>query len=103
MRTLCTVFKTKKNIMGTINKIKCHQCGYEFERRYGIGILGRGTLYCDKCGKATNVDFSYGWNPLDPCECGGTYDAAAMGTCPQCHALISKEDIDANADIIQWD
>lgn len=89
--------------MGTTYKLKCHHCGHEFERRYGIGILDRGTLYCNQCGKSKVVDFSCGWDPLPQCECGGIFDAESLGLCPQCQALMKQEDIDPNAPVIAWD
>ena len=47
--------------MAVTSKIRCHKCGHEFERTYGVGVIGKGTLYCDKCGKAADIDFSLGW------------------------------------------
>ena len=47
--------------MGTIYTLRCRRCGHEFQRRYGVGFNGQGTLYCDRCGKALAVDFSGGW------------------------------------------
>ena len=89
--------------MGTIYTIRCRKCGHEFQRRYGVGYNGQGTLYCDHCGKAQAVDFSGGWELPPQCKCGGTFDADAMGRCPDCGALLTKEDIDYNQEILCWD
>lgn len=79
--------------MGVTYKIRCGKCGHTFTRSYGIGINGQGTLYCDRCGQAQQVDLSGGWMMESSCECGGTFDADAMGCCPKCGALLSKKDI----------
>ena len=79
--------------MGVTSKLHCHICGHEFERNYGIGVLGKGTLYCDRCGKPMNVDFSLGWAVDMDCECGGTYKAEALGCCPECGARLVEEDM----------
>jgi hypothetical protein len=80
--------------MGVTYNIRCGKCGHAFTRSYGIGINGQGTLYCDRCGRAQQVDLSGGWMMESSCECGGTFDADAMGCCPKCGALLSKKDID---------
>ena len=65
--------------MGVIYSIRCRKCGNAFNRKYGVGYNGQGTLYCDRCGKAHGVDFSCGWGWEPTCECGGTFDADALG------------------------
>lgn len=45
---------------------------------------GQAMLYCNGCGKAHAVDFSGGWEVVPLCECGGTFDADALGCCPKC-------------------
>ena len=89
--------------MGTIYTLRCRKCGHEFQRRYGVGYNGQGTLYCDRCGKAQAVDFGGGWVLPPQCECGGTFDADAMGRCPDCGTMLTKEDIDYNQEIRCWD
>ena len=89
--------------MGIIYMIKCQRCGHEFQRHYGVGFFGQGTLYCDRCGRPRVVDFGGGWDTPPQCECGGTFDADAMGKCPNCGALLTKEDIDYNQEILCWD
>lgn len=79
--------------MGVTSKIRCHKCGETFERDYGIGVLGKGTLYCDRCGKPMNVDLSLGWMVDMECECGGTHMAEALGCCPQCGVKLVAEDV----------
>ena len=37
------------------------------------------------------------------CECGGTFDADALGRCPQCGTMLSKEDIDYDQEFLCWD
>lgn len=83
--------------------MKCPHCGKRFARRYGIGMLGRGTLYCTRCGKPQVVDFSLGWNPLELCDCGGSFDVEAWGCCPDCGGLLSKADIDPSEPCSQWE
>jgi hypothetical protein len=68
-----------------------------------VGFNGQGTLYCDRCGKARTVDFGGGWELPPACECGGTFDADALGLCPQCGIMLTKEDIDYNQEIRCWD
>ena len=68
-----------------------------------MGYNGQGTLYCDRCGKACAVDFGGGWEMPPLCECGGTFDADAMGKCPSCGALLTKEDIDYDQEIRCWE
>ena len=89
--------------MGTIYTLRCRRCGHEFQRRYGVGYNGQGTLYCDRCGKAQAVDFGGGWELPPACECGGTFDADALGRCPQCGTMLSKEDIDYNQEFRCWE
>ncbi len=89
--------------MGVIYSIRCRKCGNAFNRKYGVGYNGQGTLYCDRCGKAHVVDFSCGWGWEPTCECGGTFDADALGCCPQCGSLLSKEDIDEDKPAVQWE
>lgn len=89
--------------MGVTYNIRCHICGHTFERKYGVGVNGQGTLYCDRCGRIQRVDFSGGWVYESACECGGTFDAEAMGCCPQCGAVLSKEDIPPDASSSQRD
>ena len=89
--------------MGVTSKLHCHKCGHKFERDYGIGVLGKGTLYCDRCGKARAVDFGGGWELPPACECGGTFDADALGRCPQCGTMLTKEDIDYDQEIRCWE
>ena len=89
--------------MGLEYTLECHHCGHTFRRAYGVGMLGRGTFYCDRCGKAHNVDLSTGWDPLPQCECGGTFGDEALGCCPRCGAPLTKEDIDPSSPICQWD
>lgn len=79
--------------MGQTMRLRCHACGEEFERNYGIGIMGNGTMYCNQCGKAKLVDLSCGWEPIAPCDCGGEFDADALGCCPHCGILLEKEDV----------
>ena len=79
--------------MGVTSKIHCHKCGERFERDYGIGVLGKGTLYCDRCGKPMNVDLSLGWMVDMECECGGTHKAEALGCCPKCGVKLVVEDV----------
>lgn len=79
--------------MGLIRIIKCHNCGYVFDREYGVNINGHSVLHCDKCGKSINVDFSGGWVSLSDCDCGGHYDADALGSCPKCKAMIDIVDV----------
>lgn len=79
--------------MSTTYTIRCNHCGTSFQRRYGLEVNGQGTLYCDRCGKAMGVDFSGGWFPLPQCDCGGSFDADALGCCPNCGARLSKQDI----------
>ena len=68
-----------------------------------MGYNGQGTLYCDRCGKAQAVDFGDGWDLPPQCECGGTFDADAMGRCPDCGTMLTKEDIDYNQEIRCWE
>ena len=82
--------------MGVAYNIRCRRCGHDFERKYGVGFNGQGTLYCDHCGRAQLVDFSGGWVYEATCECGGTFDADALGCCPKCGALLTKEDINTD-------
>ncbi|MBQ6238452.1 MAG: hypothetical protein IJK07_09590 [Bacteroidales bacterium] len=82
--------------MSVIYKIICRGCGCSFERSCGIGYNGQGTLYCNRCGRARMVDFSCGWDPVPQCECGGTFDADALGCCPQCGAVLSNDDVANN-------
>lgn len=89
--------------MGTTYHFRCRKCGKEFQRNYGIGILGRGTLYCDRCGKARNVDFSCGWDPVESCDCGGSFNADNLGNCPICNNPLTQQDIDPSEPIIHWD
>ena len=70
--------------MGISTKKHCNNCGHDFTREYGVGIDGHAVLYCDRCGKPMNVDFSGGWVTLPDCECGGHFDADAKGRCPKC-------------------
>ena len=79
--------------MGVTYRIRCHKCGHTFSRNYGVGYNGQGTMYCVRCGRAQAVDFSGGWGWDPTCECGGTYDADALGRCPQCNSMLTKEDI----------
>lgn len=79
--------------MGVRSRLRCHRCGEEFEREYGIGVLGKGTLYCDRCGKPMNVDLSLGWAVDMGCECGGTHKAEALGCCPKCGVRLVGEDV----------
>lgn len=81
--------------MGLTNKIHCNNCGHEFTREYGVGIDGHAVLYSNKCGKSLNVDFSMGWVTLPDCDCGGHYDADALGCCPKCGAILTAEDVGA--------
>ena len=69
--------------MGVTSKIHCHKCGEKFERDYGIGVLGKGTLYCDRCGKPMNVDLSLGWMVDMECECGGNPQGRSPRMLPQ--------------------
>jgi hypothetical protein len=39
------------------------------------------------------VDFSGGWFSLPQCDCGGSFDADALGCCPNCGARLSKQDV----------
>jgi len=70
--------------MGIATKNHCNNCGHDFTREYGVGIDGHAVLYCDRCGKSMNVDFSGGWVTLPDCDCGGHFDADAKGRCPKC-------------------
>ena len=81
--------------MGVTSKLHCHKCGHKFERNYGIGVLGKGTLYCDHCGKPMNVDFSLGWAVDMDCDCGGTYKAEALGCCPR-FCVVSSSPVKRN-------
>jgi ssDNA-binding Zn-finger/Zn-ribbon topoisomerase 1 len=49
------------------------------------------------------VDLGGGWDLPPQCECGGTFDADAMGRCPECGTMLTKEDIDYNQEIRCWD
>lgn len=89
--------------MGITYNIRCRKCGHTFARNYGVGFNGQGTLYCDRCGKAQRVDFSGGWGYEPTCECGGTFDADALGCCPKCSALLTKEDINPDEPSLRWD
>lgn len=89
--------------MGVSYKVRCRRCGHDFERKYGVGFNGQGTLYCDRCGRAQLVDFSSGWVYENTCECGGTFDADALGCCPKCGALLTKEDINTEESSVRWD
>lgn len=71
---------------------RCHQCGHQFSRTFGVDFFGRGTMYCARCGKPQNFDFSSGWIPLDDCECGGSFSTDALGSCPNCGILLSEDD-----------
>lgn len=73
-------------------EFKCNSCGEKFSREYGIGLMGHGTFYCRQCGRPRLVDLSGGWIPIEPCQCGGTIDEEALGTCPACGCLLSKND-----------
>lgn len=79
--------------MGVTSKIRCHSCGHNFKRDYGVGILGKGTLYCDKCGKAMNIDFSLGWGLDMECECGGMFKAENLGCCEKCGVMLEEGDV----------
>ena len=50
--------------MGVTHNIRCGKCGHAFTRSYGIGINGHGTLYCDRCGQAQQVDLSGFFNQM---------------------------------------
>lgn len=89
--------------MGISYNIQCRKCGHSFKRNYGVGFNGQGTMYCNRCGHAQNVDFSGGWGWEPTCECGGTFDADAMGCCPMCGAILTKEDINLNKPSLRWD
>lgn len=89
--------------MGISYNIQCRKCGHSFKRNYGVGFNGQGTMYCDRCGRAQNVDFSGGWGWDPACECGGTFDADALGLCPQCGSQLTKEDIDPDKPSLHWD
>lgn len=75
----------------TLN-FRCRACGHTFSRTYGVDINGQAVLYCNRCGQLHRVDFSAGWTPLPDCSCGGSFDADALGCCPQCGQLLTKED-----------
>lgn len=79
--------------MSETKSFRCHKCGCSFSRTYGVDINGQALLCCNRCGKTLRVDFSAGWAPLPDCDCGGTFDADALGRCPQCGQLLSAEDI----------
>lgn len=79
--------------MGVSYLLKCRKCGHEFVRRYGVGVTGQGTLYCQKCGSSKNVDLSCGWNMLLECSCGGAFSENALGCCPLCGTLLETENI----------
>ena len=89
--------------MGIVHHIRCRHCGHSFERRYGVGFNGQGTMYCSRCGAAQPVDLSGGWDWNPACNCGGSFDADALGRCPQCGAILSKEDIDSEMPSLHWD
>lgn len=85
--------------MGHRLHITCAQCGHTFERNYGVGYTGKGTLYCDTCGKAVNVDFATDCFFNEQCPCGGRYSATAIGNCPICNSPIPEEN---TCDAGQW-
>jgi hypothetical protein len=89
--------------MGISHNIRCHHCGHTFTRNYGVGGNGQGTMYCILCGRAQLVDFSGGWGWEPTCECGGTFEADAMGRCPKCCAMLTKDDINPNEPSLPWD
>ena len=89
--------------MGISHNIRCRHCGHSFKRNYGVGFNGQGTMYCNRCGRAQNVDFSGGWGWEPTCECGGTFDADAMGRCPECSAMLTREDINPDIPSLRWD
>lgn len=78
--------------MGVTTKIRCHNGGHVFTREYGVGIDGHAILYCNRCGKSLNVDFSGGWVSLPVCECGGQFDAESLGCCPKCNTKLENND-----------
>lgn len=83
--------------MGLRFKLICPQCGHSFRREYGLNVLGKGTLYCNRCGSAQPVDLSMGWIPVPECSCGGTFDADALGCCPVCKAVLGPDAIDPSS------
>lgn len=89
--------------MGIKYQIRCRRCGHTFSRKYGVGFNGQGTMYCDRCGRAQLVDLSGGWGWDPTCDCGGTFDADSMGRCPECGTILTKDDIDRNAEVLRWD
>lgn len=76
--------------MADLHKVRCSKCGHTVERQLGIDIMGQGTLYCDRCGASKRIDLSNGWEPIDSCSCGGSFDAASLGRCPNCNSLLPK-------------
>lgn len=93
---LLIVLLHKTQTMGKVYKLQCLKCGSTEERMVGIDIMGQGTLYCNKCGEAKRIDFSNGWEMVDLCTCGGTFDAESMGKCTSCNTLYDKNSIIEN-------
>ncbi|MBO4587580.1 MAG: hypothetical protein J5711_01585 [Bacteroidales bacterium] len=75
--------------MGCLYKIKCPNCGEDFEWNEGPGAIAD-VLHCDRCGKELwttepMMEFEY-----IQCPCGGTYDKEVPIICPHCHQELSK-------------
>ena len=76
---------------------RCRSCGHSFSRTYGVDINGQAELCCSRCGRLRRVDFSLGWIPISDCDCGGSFDPAALGCCPQCGKMLEKGDADGES------
>lgn len=79
--------------MSETTQFKCARCGHEFVRTFGVDVNGKATLYCNRCGKAQNADFSLGWMPVSDCDCGGSFTTDALGCCPNCGSALSENDV----------
>lgn len=89
--------------MGTTFKMKCPNCGKQFEWNTGSGFRGVEILHCDKCGKKKE------WNHFDmvtdgdlDCKCGGMFTDDAPVRCPKCKKVI--EDMEKSTEMkLLWD
>ena len=79
--------------MGSGWHATCNKCGHGFEVRAGVGMLGTGSLYCDRCGRTHEVDMVAKPDSAGPlCECGGTFTDDANPQCPECGSTEQTRD-----------
>lgn len=78
--------------MGDLISCKCKECGNDWIRSQGPGMMC--TFYhCDKCGKEISVLHDMEEKRILECECGGLYANLDQPViCPECNG--SKIEID---------